>query len=190
MLKHFIRNQGGAAAAEFAVILMLLMILTFVIMDLGYALWQWNNAEKAAQFGSRLAAISTPLAPGLATFECGTTATTAGQSCATGGNSFGIVTCTGTTCTGNYGFSQVEADRLLARMKSIFPQMQAANLVVEYRDLNLAFDGRGSPVASVTVRIVDMTFDFLIIDGLLGMDSISMPDFRTTLTTEDLRSTG
>lgn len=191
MLKHFIRNQGGAAAAEFAVILMLLIVLTFVIMDLGYALWQWNNAEKAAQFGSRLAAISTPLAPDLATFECGTTATTAGQSCATGGNSFGIVTCTVKTSTcGSYSFSQVEADRLLARMQSIFPQMQAANLVVEYEDLQLAFDGRGSPVASVTVRIVDMTFDFLIIDGLLGMGSISMPDFRTTLTTEDLRSTG
>lgn len=190
MLKSFIRNQGGAAAAEFAVILMLLIMLTFVIMDLGYALWQWNNAEKAAQFGSRLAAISTPLAPGLATFDCGNAGTVAGQSCATGGNSFGIVTCTATACTGSYGFSQAEADRLLARMQLIFPQMQAANLIVEYEDLQLAFHGRGSPVASVTVRIVDMTFDFLIIDGLMGMGTISMPEFRTTLTTEDLRSTG
>lgn len=190
MLKHFIRNQGGAAAAEMAVILMLLMILTFVIIDLGYAFWQWNNAEKATQFGSRLAAISTPLAPGLAHFDCRSAATSAGEPCTAGGNSFGIVTCTGTGCTGDFGFSQVETDRLLARMQSIFPKIQAANLIVEYEDLLLAFDGRGRPVGSVTVRLVDMTFDFLIIDSLLGLDSISMPDFRTTLTTEDLSSTG
>ena len=190
MLKHFIRNQGGASAAEFAVILLLLMILTFGVMDMGYALWQWNNAEKAGQFGARLAALSTPLAPGLANYECGTAATTAGQPCSQGGNNFGIVTCTGTGCTGTYGFSQAEADRLLARMQRIFPRIQAENLIVEYQDLQLAFDGRGSPVASVTVRIVNVNFEFLILNALLGFNPIAMPEFRTTLTTEDLRSTG
>jgi Flp pilus assembly pilin Flp len=190
MLKHFIRNQGGASMAEYAVILMLLMILTFGIMDMGYALWQWNNAEKATQFGTRLAVVSGPLAPGLATFECGTAATVAGESCAVSGNSFGIVTCTGTGCDGPYGFSQPEADRLLARMQLIFPQMQSENLIVEYEDLQLAFDGRGSPVATVTVRIVNMNFEFLILNTLLGFTPIAMPEFRTTLTTEDLRSTG
>lgn len=190
MLKHFIRDQGGASMAEYVVILMLLMILTFGIMDMGYALWQWNNAEKAGQFGARLAVVSGPLAPGLATFECGTTATVAGQSCKGSGNSFGIVTCTNTACTGTYGFSQTEADRLLARMQLIFPRMQGENLIVEYEDLQLAFDGRGSPVASVTVRIVNMNFEFLMLDALLGFTPIAMPEFRTTLTTEDLRSTG
>ena len=190
MVKNFIQDQGGASAAEFAVILMLLMVLTFGVMDMGYALWQWNNAEKAGQFGARLAALSTPLAPGLATYECGTTATTAGQPCSQGGNSFGVVTCTGTGCTGGFGFSQAEADRLLARMQMIFPRIQSENLIVQYEDLQLAFDGRGSPVASVTVRIVNMSFDFLILDLLLGFNTIAMPEFRTTLTTEDLRSTG
>ena len=190
MLKHVIRDQGGASTAELAVILMLLMILTFGVMDMGYALWQWNNAEKAGQFGARLAAVSTPLAPGLATFECGTAATVAGESCAVSGNSFGTVTCTGTGCTGSYGFSQPEADRLLARMQLIFPRIQSENLIVEYEDLQLAFDGRGSPVASVTVRIVNMNFEFLMLDALIGFTPIAMPEFRTTLTTEDLRSTG
>lgn len=191
MVKKFIQDQGGASAAEFAVILMLLMILTFGVMDMGYALWQWNNAEKAGQFGARMAALSTPLAPGLATYECGTAATTAGQPCSQGGNNFGIVTCTNTACNpATYNFSQAEADRLLARMQMIFPRIQGENLIVEYEDLQLAFDGRGSPVASVTVRIVDMSFDFLILDLLIGFNTIAMPEFRTTLTTEDLRSTG
>ena len=190
MLKRFMENQSGASAAEFAVVLMLLMVLTFAVMDMGYALWQWNNAEKATQFGARLAAVSTPIAPGLATYECGTTATTAGQPCSQGGNKFTSVTCTNTACTGSFGFSQVEADRLLARMQRIFPRLQGTNVVVEYQDLQLAFDGRGSPVGSVTVRLVGLTFDFIILDALIGMNQISMPEFTTTYTTEDLRTTG
>lgn len=190
MLKHFIQDQRGTSMAEFAIILMLLMVLTFGIMDMGYALWQWNNAEKAAQLGTRLAVVSGPLAPGLATYECGTAATEAGESCAVGGNNFGFVTCTITGCTGSFGFSQAEADRLLARMQLIFPRMQGENLIVEYEDLQLSFDGRGSPVASVTVRIVNMNFEFLMLDALIGFTPIAMPEFRTTLTTEDLRSTG
>jgi Flp pilus assembly pilin Flp len=190
MLQHFLRNEDGASAAEFAVIALLLVILTFGVIDMGYALWQWNNAEKATQMGARLAAVSTPIAPGLATFECGTTTTSAGQPCSGGGTSFGTVTCTTSTCSGSYGFSQTEADRLLARMQLIFPQMQAGNLVVEYEDLQLAFDGRGSPVGTVTVRIVDMNFEFLMLDLLLGFNPIAMPEFTTTLTTEDLSTAG
>lgn len=190
MLIHFLRNEDGASAAEFAVIALLLVILTFGVIDMGYALWQWNNAEKATQMGARLAAVSTPIAPGLATFECGTTATSAGQPCSAGGTSFGSVTCTISACTGSYGFSQTEANRLLARMQLIFPQMQGSNLVVEYQDLQLAFDGRGSPVGTVTVRIVNMNFEFLMLDLLLGFNPIAMPEFTTTLTTEDLSTAG
>jgi Flp pilus assembly pilin Flp len=190
MMKRFIQNQSGASAAEFAVILMLLMILTFAIMDMGYALWQWNNAEKATQFGARLAAVSTPIAPGLATFDCGSSTTTAGQACSQGGNSFAAVSCTISSCTGSFGFSQTEADRLLARMQQMFPRLQGENLIVEYEDLQLAFDGRGSPVGSVTVRLVGMTFDFIILDALIGFTQIAMPEFTTTYTTEDLSSAG
>lgn len=189
MLKKFIREQEGAFAAEFAIIVSVLILLTFAVMDMGYALWQWNNAEKAAQIGARLAVVSTPIASGLANYDCGNDTTAAGQPCSQGGNNFGAVTCTMTSCTG-FGFSQDEADRLLARMRKIFPQMQADNLVVEYQDLSLAFDGRGSPVGSVTVRIVDMSFDFLLLDSLIGAETISMPEFTTTLTSEDLSTSG
>lgn len=190
MLNRFIRDESGASAAEFAVIAFLLVVLTFGVIDMGYALWQWNNAEKAVQLGARLAAVSTPLAPGLATYECGTADTVAGQPCSTGGDSFGTVACTASSCTGSFGFSATEANRLLSRMQAIFPQMQGSNLIVEYGDLQLAFDGRGSPVGTVTVRIVDMNFEFLMLDGLLGFNPIAMPEFSMTLTTEDLSSTG
>jgi Flp pilus assembly pilin Flp len=189
LLKRFLRDQAGASAAELALMLMLLMIMTFGVMDMGYALLQWNNAEKAGQTGVRLAAVSTPLAPGLATFGCGTSSTSAGDPCSSGA-SFGTVSCTNTACTGSYGFSQAEADRLLARMQMVFPQMQGANLIVEYEDLQLGFHGRGSPIGTVTVRIVNVPFQFLILDVLIGSATITMPEFRSTLTTEDLSSTG
>lgn len=189
MLKRFIQDQAGASAAELAVTLMLLMILTFGIMDMGYALWQWNNAEKAVQLGTRLAAVSTPIAPGLATYNCGNASTGAGDPC-TLGNSFGTVTCTTTSCTGGFGFSQTEADRLLARMQWTFPVLKGENLVVEYEDLRLGFVGRGGPIGTVTVRIINVPFQFILLDTLIGMGAITMPEFRSTLTTEDLSSTG
>jgi len=189
ILKRFIKDQSGASAAELAVGLMLAMILTFGVFDMGYALWQWNNAEKAVHIGARLAAVSTPLAPNLAIYNCGTASTSAGDPCSAG-QSFGTVTCTMTACTGSFGFSQTEADRLLARMQTVFPQMQAANLVVEYEDLQLGFDGRGGPIGTVTVSIVNVPFQFIMLDALIGFGAATMPDFKATLTTEDLRSTG
>jgi hypothetical protein len=190
MPNNFIRNEAGTAMAEFAIVLVLLMVTTFGVIDMGYAFWQWNTAEEATQIGARLAAVSTPLAPGLSTFDCGNANTTAGEPCSQGGDNFGTVTCTISSCTGNYGFSQVEADRMLARLQSVFPRIQGQNMVVEYSDLQLAFDGRGSPVGTVTVRLVNMNFEFLFLDALLGFTPIPMPEFRTTLTTEDLSSTG
>ena len=189
MLKQFIRDQAGTSAAELAIMLMVLIIMTFGVMDMGYALWQWNNAEKSVQLGTRLAAVSTPIAPGLAVFSCGTAATNAGDPCSSGA-SFGTVSCTNVACTGSYGFSQAEADRLLARMQDIFPQLQGPNLIVEYEDLQLGFDGRGGPIGTVTVRIINVPFQFLILDTLIGFAAATMPEFRATLTTEDLSSTG
>lgn len=193
MLKRFIQNDSGASAAEFAIILMLLMITTFMVMDMGYALWQWNNAEKATQWGTRYSVVSYPVAEDLELFDCGNTTVTAGMFCTSAGaETFGMVVCTGSSgsCTGGFAFSTPRATKILTRMQNFVPNLTMANLVFEYEDLQLAFSGRGSPVASVTVRIVDMNFEFLILDTLLGMGPITMPDFRATLTTEDLNSTG
>jgi len=193
MVKRFIHNDSGASAAEFAIILMLLMITTFGVMDMGYALWQWNNAEKATQWGTRYSVVSYPVATDLEVFDCGNTTVTAGMNCnSTGAETFGVVTCTGssTSCTGGFVFSTPRATEVLTRMQQFVPNLTMDNLVFEYEDLRISFSGRGAPVASVTVRIVSLNFQFLILDTLVGIGPISMPDFRATLTTEDLDSTG
>lgn len=195
ILKRFFRNDEGAVLVEFTLIAMLMLSTTFAVVDIGYALWQWNGAEKATQLGTRKAVVSYPVANGLQTFDCNNGAVSAGDPCSAGGTSFGTVTCYGidpTTCSDASTFRTDVADLVLARMQQVFPRVTMANLEFIYEDLQLAYAGRGSPVASVTVRLVDMQFEFFFLGSFVTAlgGTIAMPDFRATLTTEDLDSTG
>lgn len=51
------RPQTGAAAVEFALVMVLLFMLIFGILDFGRALFQWNSAADATRRGARTAAI-------------------------------------------------------------------------------------------------------------------------------------
>ena len=64
-LKRFSRDDDGGVLIEFTLIFMLLVSTTFAVVDIGYALWQWNSAEKATQLGTRKAAVSYPVATNL-----------------------------------------------------------------------------------------------------------------------------
>src|SRR5687768_10755279 len=52
------RNEDGATTIEFTIVTLLFFMLTFGITEFGYLLWQYNSAAKAAQVGSRVAAVS------------------------------------------------------------------------------------------------------------------------------------
>jgi hypothetical protein len=84
-------------------------------------------------------------------------------------------------------------------MRTLFPRITAANVVVEYRDISLGFVGRPcGPVPSVTVRLQNLTFDFIVINTLVSLvksgasltSSMSMPSFRATMVGEDLNTVG
>jgi hypothetical protein len=191
MANRFLREQSGSALIEFTLIILLLLSVTFAIVDFGYAYWQWNSAEKATQLGVRMAAISGPVAGGFESYDCGGPGAIPGESCTSAfAVSFGTVTCDGAalSCTAPYNFSMSQADALVARMQQLFPAMTRDNLVVEYTDIGLGYVGRGSPVPAVTVRLVGLTFSFVFLEGLFGFGPIAMPDFRATLTAEDLRN--
>lgn len=51
------REHTGAAAVEFALVMVLLFMLIFGILDFGRALFQWNSAADATRRGARTAAI-------------------------------------------------------------------------------------------------------------------------------------
>jgi hypothetical protein len=61
--------------------------------------------------------------------------------------------------------------------------------VVAYQQTGLGFAGRpGGPVPTITVALQKMTFEFFFLDAL-GV-KIAMPAMTTTITAEDLCSSG
>lgn len=194
-MKHrFIHDTGGGPMMEFTAIFMLLILFTFGIVDFGLAMWQWNSAEKATQIGARIAVIANPVVEELATFDCNNAAIALGTPCRLGGSSFGSITCTSTACSGTGSLSGNTYDAtafgtIVSRMQTVYGRVQPENVIVEYNDVSLCFAGRGSPCPAVTVRLTGLAFDFIMLNWLLP-STVTMPDFRATLTAEDMSSAG
>src|SRR5260370_16781137 len=68
ILRILRRDERGTGAVEFALIVLLLFIVSFGIIDFGLAYWQWVMAEKATQVGVRKAVVSNFVASSLATW--------------------------------------------------------------------------------------------------------------------------
>jgi Flp pilus assembly protein TadG len=208
LLRNLRRDERGATAVEFALIGLLLFIVSFGIIDFGLAYWQWVMAEKATQVGVRKAVVSNMVAKGLTTWPINGSANANGTPCMTGTTiitdcTFSPVTCTsnaagttvtcncpGTPCpTGTPSASDFTA--IVAEMQKIDPYIANNNVQITYSQNGLGFVGRpnGLP-ATVTVTLTGMTFKFLVIDKLLFFGgTFSMPPFNATLIGEDLSST-
>ncbi len=63
-LKRVRRDRRGASAAEFALVLPLLLLLLFGIIDAGRFLYETNRAEKATQMGARYAIVTNVIPAG------------------------------------------------------------------------------------------------------------------------------
>ena len=193
MLGALLKCRRGATMVETTLTLLLMLGITFGIIEFANALWQWNTAEKATKVGARLAATADPVAQGLKTFDCATSTIVLGTSCKdVSAATFGTIVCSGATasCGGGYAYSSTAMAVIVTGMQAIFPRIQTANVVVEYRDVRLGFAGRGRAVPVITVRLTGMTYTFTAIDNLYGLGPIAMPDFRATLTGEDLSDDG
>ena len=203
MFARLVRNEQGATIVEFSLIFVLLMLMTWGVVEFGYLWWQWNSAEKATQMGARKAVVTSPVATGLSSLDCGTGTGQPGSLCpALGSPPQWQISCTGTgtswtspsgTCTGCAGgvsctFSSDAFTRIGTIMQGVFPLIQPQNVQVTYTYAGLGFFGRPGPVPAVTVELTGMNFSFFALQGLLGLGPIGMPDFKATLTGEDLDS--
>lgn len=193
--KRLWKHSGGAAALEFALVSIPMLLITIGVMEFAFALFQWNTAEKATQFGVRRAVVSAPVANGINTFNGKTNSNEWGdEPMPAFANS--IVTCDGatSTCSNGFTYSSTAHNRIVAKMKEIFPRITANNVIVEYLPIGLGFVGRCGAVPSVTVRLQNMDYDFIVLDSLLslvgsaGDQSITMPSFTATMTGEDLNT--
>lgn len=188
------RDQTGASAAEFALVLPLLLVLLFGVMDAGRWIWTYNEAEKATQMGARMAVVTQYVAPGLGTSYVGVGGLTQGD--VIPASEFGKITCTssGCTCTTSpcptVGTEDTTAfNNVVTRMQEFLPQLSANNVTIEYSSSGLGY--AGSPILPdlsplVTVKIgtpTPLQFTPLTTFALARVD---MPSFTTTLSAEDL----
>ncbi|RRI03084.1 pilus assembly protein [Mesorhizobium tamadayense] len=206
MFRRFARSEDGATMVEMAIVSTLLFMLVLGFVDFGFALYQWNAATKAVQVGARLASISTPIAPQIAT--AGPTATP-GAPVAAG--SFAYV-CNGATstctCTGAYcvagvwsaaNFNTIYAgdDGICGPVAGSRPGMcdfdpflLPVNVVISYTATGLGYQTRAAgPIPTITVSLQNMTYQFFFLGGLLGFGNMTMPSMLSTVTGEDLKST-
>lgn len=203
-------DKSGAAAIEFAFVAIGLVLFTLAIVDVGFALFWFNRAEKATQLGVRVAAVSDPVAGALINFR-GTGSPGASCRDGTGAMIPGCVhpdfrcSVTGTTgtCTNTGLFSSAAFSKIFGEMRTLYPQLSSENVEVEYRPTPLGFVGRPSRlvnpvdpdfnsynlVPQITVRIVNLTYNWVALGSLLGLAPLNLPVISASLNAEDLDHT-
>lgn len=194
LLKNLYRDERGMAA-EFALVVPLLLLLLLGTIDVGIYSWTINRAEKSTQIGARWAAVTTPVASDMlsASYEN----TVVGSDVILQGDripreALGTLTCTNTACTCTTGpcpgtsHDEIAFGIMADRMRMIMPSIQDANVVVNYSGSGLGFAGNpnGPDIAPlITVRLVGMTYNSVLLSPIGG--SVGMPDFAYSITAED-----
>jgi Flp pilus assembly protein TadG len=215
---RLLRESTGATLVEFTLIAPLFFILTFGIVEFGNALFQWNQAAKAAELGARLATVSDPVWTPLSTLngtENGNSSALAGAAWPTTDN-YGV-SCSGQsgTCTAISGtaglvgqaatFSATALNNIVygrgqtscgtygadafPGMCDLFHRIRPANVIVEYRYSGLGYVSRPEgPIPTVVVKLTGLTYQFIALKGFLGFAPLTLPDFKITITGEDINS--
>jgi hypothetical protein len=203
-IKNLLLDEGGAVMVEVTVTFLTFVIILFGIVEFSYAFYQWNAATKAIQYGARLAAVSDPIAEELVTLTGLESGENPGDEMPT---FYFKCTAAQANCAGDGGPRNLDALNTLVYgraadgtanegcvgtgsnigMCNIFSRITPNNVVVEYQYTKLGYAGRpGGPVPTITLSLTNLSFEFVLLGGLLGFGSISMPSFATTMTGEDM----
>jgi len=195
-LRHLLRDRRAASAAEFALVLPLLLMLLFGIMDMGRFFWQLNESEKATQMGARMAIVTNPVSPDLVSESYVSGDVQSGDLIPADAlgtmvcNSDGC-TCKTAPCPGGAGDIDTDAfNVIVTRMAQMNPLITDENVVVSYSGSGFGYAGEADDTMDiqplVTVTLKDMKFNFL---ALLGLVEVNMPEASATLTAEDSSGT-
>ena len=194
---HLIREESGATAAEFALVLPLLLILLFGTIDVGRYVWSLSQAEKATQIGARWAVATNTIPVDLQTYSYAVKGGIA-QGNQVPPASFPGIYCTGTvssaTCTWKgsapSGFSTVYSaaafKALVDRMKQINPDIDYSNVRVDYdwSGLGFAGDPNGPDVAPLT-KVTLQGVQFRPFTAFIFNGAIPLPQLAYALPMED-----
>lgn len=192
MMRRLLLDRRAASAAEFALVLPLLLLFIFGMIDAGRFMWEFNRAEKATQMGVRYAAVTNMVPATLAAQNFALSNGIPGGDpvpiCSGGGtlNCFGNTVCNNSTCSNSWGYDATAFGNIVTRMRAMYPPIRNTNVTVEYQNVGLGYAGdpHGPDVAPlITVRLTGMTFK--PVTGLLFGVSFPMPDFAAAMTLED-----
>ena len=162
ILRALWRDDRAAGAAEFGLVVPLLVLLLFSVIDAGRFIWEYNRAEKATQAGARMAVVTNVIATGLiSTNYVGQTynGVTLTQGDRIPASALGTVTCSNTACSSG-AINTAAFQQIVTRMRYMMPAIKATNVQVEYRGSGLGFAGdpdttRPQISPLVTVRLIE-----------------------------------
>jgi len=185
MLKRLFFDRTAASAAEFALVLPLLLILLLGIIDAGRYMWSINRAEKAAQMGVRMAVVTDYVSSSIGANYIGQCSLSAGDPIPA--NCFSTIKCynSGTVICDTGTANAAAFNRVLQRMQLFMPELQASKVEIIYSPSGLGYAGNpnGPDLAPlVTVRLYGLSFQPMI---FLALGSIGLPEVRSSLTFED-----
>ena len=158
--------RRGVAALEFAMILPVLLVMTFGALEGGLLLFDYHRLSEATRRGLREALIQ-PSIIDLADLGSSSVACTGS----------GGVSCGNATVDSSASF-----DAIVVAMRQVFPSLSADNVTVTYADSGLDISGTGETVTPlITVGITGLTYDFVAVKYLPGLPSdFDFPNFNTT----------
>lgn len=191
----FWRDERGGSAAEFALLVPVMLLILFTIIDVGAYGWTINMGEKSTHMGARLAVVTDSVDSAMASYDF--VGKTVGGVTYTQGDliqasALGVETCNSTSCTCSPAcpwtptYDSTAFNRIVARIQMIDPKVTAANVVVEYRGSGLGYAGdpSGMDIAPLTtVKLQNMTYTPVVL--AVFKVAVKLPSFSYSLTAED-----
>lgn len=209
-LRSFLQSRSGAAAAEFALVLPVALLLFFGIIDAGRYVWTINELEKAVQMGTRYAVATKVVPDGLRDMDftgiaCPTGSLAAGDtickdalgsiSCTKSGST---VTCActesglgGGTCPEEETGDATAFDNIVSRMRVVAPSIGSGDVTIKYSGSGVGYagdptvDDDGDALSDVS-PIVTVEIDSLSMRAMLLFGGpVRLPGFSYSQTLED-----
>lgn len=196
-LAAFLRDTRGAAAAEFAIVVPVLLIAIVGTIDVGRYGWALAMNEKATQVGARWAVATDMVASGLYSYSYATGSNVPagtpvnstlfpGISCTSDGTNASCACAVAGACPFPTTADTAAFNRLVTRMAQINPDITARNVVVTYAWSGLGFAGDPngpdvSPLTTVSLR----NMQFSPYSTLVFRANVNVPAFAYTLPMED-----